>query len=630
LSCIGQTKTIERLKRNVETATDTKEKLLAVFSLCEQGYSLHPDTLMAYAQKAKFLAEQNNNLHDEIKAMFYQSYALTNKGLIDSSLNVANRCMQFVSGKINDPELKANLQNQKGRCYMRKNQYKEAIDMGYQVIDGAEKIGDTLLQMKGKTLIGWAYLEMAQTQEALGWHLKALHSTTDTLLLEKYGILFANLALNYNRIGKTDSALYFINKAITYSRKNENLFALCNSLAIQAELYNRSGKFKLAEKPLKEVLATRKLIGDPFYIVSDMGQLALYYAHNGQPEKGIELSNEGISIAEQYNLTTKLFFLYDAMAENYKLSGNTTMYAEILQKIISLKDSVYAKNSVEALAEMQTKYDLAKKENTIVKQKLDIAQRSNLLYGIVVMLVFCLVLAYVLFTGYQKRQKLNSQFLMNEEKRLKEFAVKDAGEKERKRISADLHDNMGAYATAIIANVDDMINKKKESEFTFSTLKSNASELMSNLRDTIWASNKEEFLLTGISDRFKTYVQKINTAYPNIRVEIIEDIANNLSFSSVDALNIFRILQEALTNATKHSNANEIKIYFFSDKQLLISVIDNGDGIGDFISINNSNGLKNMQARAKESELCLSVKKHEISGTEITLTKEIGTTKLVL
>ena len=284
----GQTPVIERLKKNIRQAGSEKEKLKAILSLCEQGYSLHSDTLMLYAEKAKQLATDLRNLHDEVEAMYYYSYALTNKGQIDSSLNVANRCLAILSGKVSDPVLQVKLLNQKGRCYMRKNQYRDAIDMGYQVISGAEKSRDTLLQMMGKTLIGWAYLEMGQQSEALSWHLKAFKTTSNILQLEKYSILFANLAINYNNLGKTDSAFYFINKAVSYSRKHQNLFALSNSLAIQAQLFVRSGQAKQAESPLQEVVEIRKLIGDPFYIVSDMSQLGLYYAHNGQPEKGVD------------------------------------------------------------------------------------------------------------------------------------------------------------------------------------------------------------------------------------------------------------------------------------------------------------------------------------------------------
>ena len=64
---------------------------------------------------------------------------------------------------------------------MQKNQYKQAIEMGYQVINAAEKSNHILLQVKGKTLIGWAYLEMGLTKEALVWHLKVLYTTTDFL-----------------------------------------------------------------------------------------------------------------------------------------------------------------------------------------------------------------------------------------------------------------------------------------------------------------------------------------------------------------------------------------------------------------------------------------------------------------
>ena len=135
----SQTKVIDNLKQTIQKAQSPEEKLHSILDLCDQGYSLHSDTLMAYAEKARTIAQEQNDLRDEVWAMYYEAFALTNKGLIDSSLDVANLCLQMLPGKIEDPVLQANLLNQKGRCYMRKNQYKEAIEMGYQVIDQAEK-----------------------------------------------------------------------------------------------------------------------------------------------------------------------------------------------------------------------------------------------------------------------------------------------------------------------------------------------------------------------------------------------------------------------------------------------------------------------------------------------------------
>jgi signal transduction histidine kinase len=110
--------------------------------------------------------------------------------------------------------------------------------------------------------------------------------------------------------------------------------------------------------------------------------------------------------------------------------------------------------------------------------------------------------------------------------------------------------------------------------------------------------------------------------YPHIDVEISETITNDVSFSAVQALNIFRILQEACTNALKHSGANLMDVAFESNDSLRLSVKDNGTGITDINYLNNGNGIKNMKLRSLESGLYLFVEKNEPSGTVIILTSE--------
>ena len=619
LFVMGQTRIIDSLKKNIWSAPD-EDKIKTIFLLCEQGYTVHPDTLMMYSENARKIAIAQNNVHDEVQAMYYLSGALTTKGLIDSSLNVVARCLVILNGKVNDPLLLANLFNQKGRCFMRKSQYKEAIEMGYQIITAAEKNNDVLLQVKGKTLIGWAYLEMGQTKEALSWHLKALRTTPDTLLLEKYGILFANLALNYYGLGKTDSAFYFINKAINYSRKHENLFALSNSLAIQAQLFVRSGQAKFAEVPLKEAVEIRKLIGDPFYIVSDMAQLGLYYANNGQPEKGIAICNEGIEMAKQYKTDTKLLFLYSSLAENYKVTGNTARYSEVLENIIKLKDSVYLKNSVQSLAEMQTKYESEKNENIIALQKLALIKKNYLLFGSMGLLLLLLLIVWLVFNDYRRRQKLKNKLLLEEEKFLRAQAVAKAEENERKRIAADLHDNIGAYASAIKADVEKITGHLFEKEFlSLQNLEQHSQQIIDSLRDTIWVLNKENITITGISDRIKNYLNKLQPSYNQIQFHITEEIKNDVRLSSQHALSIFRIVQEAVHNALKHSSASNITVNINSAEGITLKITDDGKGISNATDNTGGNGFINMKTRAKEVGMQLDINTGTNNGTSLIL-----------
>lgn len=622
LLCTAQTKIIASLKDGLGTATTNTKRQTLLFALCEQGYNMHPDTLLAYAKTAMNSAIAENNLHDKIRASYYQCIAYTTKGMIDSSLAIANDCEAMLGSKINDPDLLGNILNQKGRCYMRKNQYNDAVEMGYKVVNAAEKTEDILLQVKGKTLIGWAYLEMGQYGNALSWHLKALHTTTDTVLLEKYGIIFANLALNYINLGVKDSAFYYINKAIEFSRKHENLFALSNSLAIQSQLFIRTGTPAYAESSLKEVVDIRKLIGDPFYVVSDMSQLGLYYAHYGAPEKGIEICKEGIEVAKQYKLDSKLLFLYSSLGENYKVMKDSASYAGVLEKIIQLKDTVFQKNSAQVLAEIQAKYELEKKENFIIRQNQEISRQRYFLYGLFILAFFSALVAWFLFKAYKKRQQIKMIRMEEEEKKQSALAVIKAGETERKRIAADLHDNLGAYAASIASNLDNIFLQEKNPEqyAVLQELRNNSAAIVSQLIDTIWVLKKDNLSLTAISDRIKVFIQRIRPGYPAVSFDVFENISSDVLMSASRAFHLFRIVQEAIINALKRNDTRIVRVYIESGSGWKIIVADDGTepekGMSQSVY---SSGIANMQGRSAEAGFSINWTQDEPKGITVVI-----------
>ncbi|MBL0357803.1 MAG: hypothetical protein IPP72_13360 [Chitinophagaceae bacterium] len=449
-----------------------------------------------------------------------------------------------------------------------------------------------------------------------------MRTSTDTLLLEKYAILFANLATNYNGLNSTDSAFYYVKKAISCARKHENLFALSNSLAIASELYVKAGQPKFSEPLLKEVVAIRKQIGDPFYTASDLAQLGYYYAHYGQPEKGIAVCNEGIELAKKYKLGTKLFFLYESLADNYKAMGNTAEYARVMEDIIGLKDSVYASNSSDALADLNAKYELQKKENTIIQQHFDLVQKTYWMYGIAALLLFGGLLWYINYKNNKRKQEQKMALALMEEKRIAEKAILVAQELERKRIAADLHDNLGAYAAAISSNVDyiSLVNENGSSNKAYEELKSNSQAIVSQLNDTIWVLTKEVLALTAISDRLKVFIMRLQNSYPAVQIDVKEDIQTDGLLAPMQAFHLFKILQEAIINSLKHSNCDTITITIQSNLEWRITIEDNGSGLPDTPKpTTGGNGVYNMKNRSKAAGWSIEWETNKPGGTKVVI-----------
>ncbi|MEJ7611908.1 MAG: histidine kinase [Ferruginibacter sp.] len=333
-----------------------------------------------------------------------------------------------------------------------------------------------------------------------------------------------------------------------------------------------------------------------------MSQMAVYYASINDTAKGFALSREGIKMAKELNMTSKLPFLYYALGENYKAAGNFMAYGETVETIMALKDSMYAATSAEEKMKMDAQYQLGEKENLILRQKLEIANKNYLIYGSVLLLILAAVLAGLFFTGYKKNQQIKLLTMQAEQKQAEALAVRSAEENERKRISRDLHDNIGAYATVLLANTEQLRKHAATADVkqAVKAVSENAGHIMGSLQETIWVLNNDLIKVTDFIDRFKLYARKMMESYKAVNIIFEEMIMNDIILSPAEAFNIFRILQEALQNVLKHSGSQNITVTVLSNNTFIVSILDDGKGFNTK-ELSSGNGLYNMQYRAKEA-----------------------------
>jgi signal transduction histidine kinase len=610
LQLTAQTKTIERLRTHVQLAATDAIKLKALLDLCDQHSSLHKDSLYKYAVAARTLAMQQENVILKGRAEIAMAYALLQAGNTDSAAIIIEAALQKNSiTDVNTRPLYFELAAQKADCYGDASNYKEALQLLYNIVGQAEQFKDSMVLAKNMNTIGVINYNMDDVPDAFNWYYKGLSYTSDELKFDAVkGALYINLSDVYRWVDKPDSAAYFIDLAIPLCERSENLFYLSNALRVKSGIFKKQKKFAEAEKLMLNSIDISERINGKRLFSNEGLALAQLYRTTGNTQKAIDMLKAALAADSASHPNDPGSYdrlrieYYNSLARCYQSTGDEKNYITTLESLMREKDNFYEANSARAIAELKTRYELQKKESTIIKQQLDLTQKNYLFYSTLIALLFTAALAVLLFKNYRRKQQLKTEQLLYEEKVASLNAIKAAEENERKRIAADLHDNLGAYAASIVSNLDQIALQQQEAKnlVPFQELRNNSKAIVAQLGDTIWALKTDELSLTAISDRVKIFMQRLQPSYPSISMEVEEVIQNDHVLPALQAFHLMRIIQEAINNALKHSKCRNINIKISGNEQWQISVSDDGSGFNTETINNKGYGLYNMKSRAAE------------------------------
>jgi two-component system, sensor histidine kinase LadS len=207
-----------------------------------------------------------------------------------------------------------------------------------------------------------------------------------------------------------------------------------------------------------------------------------------------------------------------------------------------------------------------------------------------------------------------------------EIQAKQQVQDERERISRELHDNVGARLTHLITQIDhvefrlgrDKTEKNVENTLNrLETLGENARDAMNVLRETIWAVKEEAISLENFTSKISGYLQQQFSDNLDFDVHLMGD--KKIMLTPGQALNLFRIVQEACQNTFKHAAATQINITISTKKDtLIIAIKDNGKGFDTAHSNGEEhNGLRNMKHRALEIGADFDIQSSLGKGTEV-------------
>lgn len=225
-----------------------------------------------------------------------------------------------------------------------------------------------------------------------------------------------------------------------------------------------------------------------------------------------------------------------------------------------------------------------------------------------------ILIGFVSGVRYISQRRLREQ--------LRKMEVENKLRSERERISRDLHDHVGAQLANIKTGLTlvEKYNEKKNlarSAELMNSLRDDANITIKQLRETIWALNQNNLAIDEFIEYLRTYFQSQSGLREKLQIHYHKKTETTVSLSSPQALNIFRIIQEATQNTLKHAGAENLEFRFEQQNGCLAVIIkDDGQFKKDkSMVLNGGYGLGNIRKRAEELDADLQIMTKK--GTEI-------------
>lgn len=506
---------------------------------------------------------------ETIKASAYNNLGASYKRTGENEKAINNYISALsIYDKTNNLKDAATVENNIGLLYQSMGSFDKAKKYHEDALSYFSSINDKEGISKSYNMLGIVLANEEDLEGALEFFRKSYN--LELQLNSKVGIseTVSNIGSIHIYLGQTDSALVYIKKSLEIDRENKDYTNLADGFNTLAEVYVNVEDFVNAKSSLDS---------------------AVYYA-------------------KKYDYTTAYINSLELYSYLYETENNLKLSLNYLRKFHSAKDSVEQLSNQSNINELEKKYQTEKKELALEEEKIKNKNKTLLLLVLIgAILILIIIIVLVIQRRKMDRQQSTIAILQNLEA-------------ERTRIARDLHDNLGAELTMISSKLDmkafRTTNEADKKDLTdIREISTNANFV---LRETIWSIHKEELTIDELYQKAEEYATRIlgskdtSTDSATIRVTVVATEKLTV-LSPAIALHLFRIIQEAVNNASKYADCSELKIFISPSR---IEIYDNGKGF-DKETSKKGYGLQNMEQRAKEFNGTVSIESEEGKGTSV-------------
>ena len=552
--------------------------------------------------------------------------------------------------------------------------YDSAIQLGKNTLS-MDLVGVKANGHRGKAFI---YYEQENYYTALHHFFEALkyyESKNKEAAMNLYTII-ANI---YSRVNNFPQAIVYANKNVAIAEQEPDKMMKAQAYLSLAEIYLRNNELTLATIYLDKMKpfmpdSVQVMLNTVYYMSRGLvlfmekqydssiiyyqkaydaaassshninKTASLYYLSKAALKSGKlglakKYADENLGIAEKNNAKIgKINALLNLSDYFHEVKDNTKAYAYLAAATL-LKDSLSTQANINQMNTLAAVYESDKKEKEILElqgekvlQTASVKRKSLLNKIFVASILIILFFGYLGYQNFKKSQQITFQVkeihqqkiieLENDKKLLTINAMLKGQEDERSRIAKELHDGIGSLLSGTkmsFTNVKEQIELTPEKKAMFERSVSMLDNTIGDLRKVAQNLMPETLVKFGLVDALRDFCNSMQTL-PSVKI-LFHQFGINRRLDSVTEVNIYRIIQELVNNAVKHSAASEIIVQLsMNEDKISITVEDNGKGFDKNLLIDTKgSGMANLNYRVQYFNGSLDIVSSPGNGTSVSI-----------
>jgi signal transduction histidine kinase len=387
-----------------------------------------------------------------------------------------------------------------------------------------------------------------------------------------YVSIMSVLAISEAFIGKKEDALKHAEKALSLTENTPNIVPYVLSLYALGDIAVSEDSLAKAETYYKKSLAiceTYKII--PYALINKTALLNVS-EKSGKYREAIEYGNWALELSQLTQNENIQLSIHKNLSKAYKALNDNANALSHLSTAYQLKEEISSKENKSIIHDLLIQYESEKKDKEISENKIKLLEDEAVIqrgrFLIILLSLGFVVIAIIVYLFIKNRK----QALLRIEKEKENEVMKASliGEQnERLRLSRELHDGIASEILGLKIK-----GQEKNVESAWLESLTSIHQEVRRISHNLSPFKVEQF---GLTEALKIFT--IENSTPQCSIHFYSNSEEKLSTPLSQV--IYRCAQELIQNALKHAQAADIDVQLFIEKDIRLSIEDNGVGMNN-------------------------------------------------